>query len=163
MAHKVYRAVETALTFKDSGGDVVISLLNLAAGAGRVSARVDRGAGSKPTRYKVRAVVQFETAPIVGEQVEVYIAESDGTYADGVVGAADAALTSGQKSNLGPPAAVTLAQTTGTGTDFVASGIVDIYDRYFSVAVWNGSAGDNLKNTANACVIILTPMPDEIQ
>ena len=44
MANKIYRAVETTLSFRDSGGDAVLSLLNLGFGVGRVSARYDRGA-----------------------------------------------------------------------------------------------------------------------
>ena len=163
MAHKVYRAIENALNFHDSGGDAVLSLQNLPFQAGRVSARVDRGVGSKPARYLIRLVAQFETAPIVGEAVHAWVVGSDGTYADGVVGTADAALTAGQKSNLGPPAVTTLAQSTSTATDNIASAEVTIYDRYFSIAVWNDSAGDNLENTANASRVIVTPVPDEIQ
>ena len=162
MANKVYRAVETALTFKDSGGDAVITLQNLGKGAGRISAVYDRGAGSKPRLYKWRAVVQFETAPVVGEQVEIMLSESDGTLADGVVGAADAALTSGQKLNL-QTIGIVRAQTTDTATNFIASGMCLINDRYFSVGVWNGSAGDNLEDTANVSQVVFTPMPDEIQ
>lgn len=162
MANKVYVAPETALTFCDSGGDVVMTLQNLAAGAGRLSARYDRGAGSKPGRYHVRGVFQFETAAVVGEVVEVVIAESDGTYADGGVGTADAALTAGQKLNLNFACAVK-AQTTDTATNFIGSGIVMICSRYISVGVWNYSAADNLENTANASRVILTPIPDEIQ
>jgi len=63
MANKIYGAIETAVTFKESGGDAVITLKNLGYGAGRLSARYDRGAGSKPRLYKCRAVMQWETAP----------------------------------------------------------------------------------------------------
>lgn len=162
MSNKVYIAPETPIVFSDSDGDVVITLQNLAAGAGRLSARYDRGSGSKPARYHVRGVFQFETAPIVGEVVEVVIAESDGTYADGGVGTSDAALTAGQKLNLGFACAVK-AQTTDTATSFIGHGIVEIHERYVQVGVWNHSAGDNLENTANASRVILTPLPDEIQ
>lgn len=162
MANKVYVAPGTAITFCDSGGDAVITLQNLAAGVGRLSARYDRGTGSLPARYHVRGVFQFETAPVVGEVVEVWIAESDGTYADGGVGTADAALTAGQRLNL-KFAAITKAQTTDTATNFIASGVVEIYSRYVSIGVWNASAADALENTANACRVILTPIPDEIQ
>jgi hypothetical protein len=162
MGNKVYVAPEAALTFKDSGGDAVLALQNLGYGAGRISARYDRGEGSHPRLYKWRAVIQFETAPVVGEYVEIFLAESDGTNADGNVGTADAALTAGQKSNLNPLGPVR-AQTTDTGASFTASGYCLISERYFSVGVWNNSAGDNLKNTANASFVVLTPVPDEIQ
>jgi len=162
MPNKIYRAVETALTFKESGGDAVITLLNLAFGVGRISAQYDRGAGSKPALYKWKGVFQFETAPIVGERVEIYIAESDGTYIDGNVGAADAALVAAAKPNLKLIGIVTV-QTTDVATNFIASGLCTIYERYFSVGVWNASAGDNLENTANVNLVTLTPMPDEVQ
>jgi hypothetical protein len=162
MANKVYRAIETAITFKDSGGDAVITLANLGFGDGRLSAQYDRGAGSKPARYKWKGVFQFESAPAVGERVEIYLAESDGTSADGAVGTSDAALTAGQKSNL-KMIGIVLAQTTDTATNFIASGLCTIWERYISVGVWNASAGANLENTANANFVTLTPMPEEIQ
>lgn len=162
MANKVYAATETALVFKDSGGDAVITLQNLAAGVGRLSARYDRGTGSKPRRYKWRAVIQWETAPVVGEYAEIYLAESDGTTADANVGTADAALTAGQKLNL-PLIGLVAAQTTDTATSFVRSGYCWISERYFSVGVWNASAADNMENTANASTVTFTPVPDEIQ
>lgn len=162
MANKILTAPESAITFKDSGGSAVITLQNLAFGVGRVSARYDRGAGSRATKFKWRAVIQFETAAVLGEIVEVHIFESDGTYVDGTVGTGDAALASDKRRNATTSLFVRV-DTVSTATDIVASGEVWILDRYFSVGVWNGSAGDNLENTANVCVISFTPMPDEIQ
>jgi hypothetical protein len=158
----IYRAIQTPIVFKESGGDAVITLLNLAFGVGRISAQYDRGAGSKPVTYKWKAVMQFETAAIVGERVELYVAESNGTSIDGGVGAADAALAAAAKPNLKMIGIVTV-QTTDTATSFIASGLCTIWERYFSLGVWNASAGDNLENTANASFVSFTPMPDEIQ
>lgn len=160
--NKVYRAIETPISFRDSSGDVVLTLQNLGFGAGRVSARYDRGAGSKPRRHIVRAVMQFETAPIVGETVEIYLFESDGTYADGTVGTSDAALTSVKRNN-GALIGCVVVETTSTATDIVASFPIDINERYYSIGVWNASAGDNLENTANASRVIVTAVPDDIQ
>ena len=162
MANKIYRALETPLTWKDSGGDAVITLQNLAAGAGRVGAQYDRGAGSKPERGQVRAVIQFETAPVVGETVEIWLFQSDGTYQDGVVGTSDAALTSDKRRN-GTYVGSVIVDTTATATNIIRSFETTLIDRYFSPGVWNGSAGDNLENTANACAIIITPIAAEIQ
>lgn len=160
--NKIYRTQETSITFRDSGGDAVITLQNLAAGAGRISARYDRGAGSKARLHTWRAVIQFETAPVVGELVEIYLAESDGTYMTGTLGTSDAALSSDKRRNL-TLIGMVVADTTSTATDIIANGMCLINERYVSVGVWNGSAGDNLENTANACRIILTPVPDDIQ
>lgn len=163
MANKIYRAVESAVTFKDSGGTVVITLQNLAFGAGRVSARYDRGAGSLARLHEVIGIFQFETAPALGEAVEVYLFQSDGTYMDGTLGTSDAALTSDKRRN-GMLIGTVIADTTSTATDIVARfQDVPISSRYYSIGVWNASAGDNLENTSNASSIIVTPMPPEIQ
>lgn len=162
MANKIYRAVETSITFRDSSGDVVMSLQNLASGAGRVSAQYDRGAGSKARYHEVKGIFQFETAPVVGETIEIYLFQSDGTYVDGTVGTSDAALTTDKRKNGLLIGCVTV-DTTSTGTDVIATfQDVPISSRYYSMGAWNATA-DNLKNTANTSRIIVTPMPDEIQ
>jgi hypothetical protein len=162
VANLIYRAVETTLSFRDSGGDAVLTLQNLSAGAGRVSARYDRSTGSKPRLYEWRAVMQFNTAAVVGELVEIYLFESDGTYMDGTLGSSDAALGSDKRKN-GKLIGVVVVDTTSTATDIVASGMCVINARYFSVGVWNGSAADPLQNTSNASRVNLTPVPDEVQ
>ena len=163
MANKVYSAIETSITFQDSGGDVAMTLQNLGFGAGRVSAQYDRGAGSKSRKYSVRAVVQFETTPIVGETVEIYLFQGDGTYTDGTVGTSDAALSSDKRRN-GRLIGIVTVDTTSTATNISKTfDDVEIASRYFSLGVWNASAGDNLENTANATKIVVTPVPDEIQ
>lgn len=162
MANKIYHAPETEISFRDSGGDATLTLQNLAFGAGRVSARYDRGAGSKPGLYRWRAVMQFETAPALGELVEIYLFPSDGTYMDGTLGTSDAALSSDKRRN-GQLIGVVEVDTTSVTTDIIASGICEIYDRYISIGVWNGSAGDNLENTSNASRVNLMPVPPEIQ
>jgi hypothetical protein len=163
MPNKIYRASETPITFRDSGGDAVITLQNLAFGAGRVSARYDRGVGSVAKLHEVTGVFQFETAPALGEAIEIYLFESDGTYMDGTLGTSDAALSSDKRRN-GMLLGAVVADTTSATTDIIARfKDVPITSRYYSIGVWNASAGDNLENTANASRIIITPMPDEIQ
>jgi hypothetical protein len=162
MASKVYRAIETAVVFRDSSGTVVMTLQNLAAGAGRVSAQHDRGAGSLAQLHEVTAVFQMETAGVVGEAIEVYLFESDGTYQDGTVGTSDAALTADKRRN-GMLVGAVIVDTTSTATNIVARfKDVPITSQYYSVGVWNATA-DNLEDTANASRIIVTPMPPELQ
>lgn len=163
MTNKIYRAVETSLLFQDSGGDIVISLNNLSTGAGRISGRKDRGVGSIPIRYRWRAVFQTKTGtnPTLGTSIELYLAESDGTLMDGTLGTADAALTTDKRKNLMLIDSVIVDVAT-PDTNFIGSGIVEIYDRYFSIGVWNAT-NVNLKDTANISNITLTPMPDELQ
>lgn len=163
MANQVLYTLGTPITFQDSGGTVTMTLQNMAPGVGRISPRYDRGTGAKAGWHEVRGIFQFETAPIIGEGVEIYIAQSDGTYADGVVGTIDAALTTGQMLNLGTAAVVVKAQTVNVATDNIASETIFIASRYFSVGVYNRSAGDNLENTANASRVIVTPYVAEVQ
>jgi hypothetical protein len=162
MPNKQYHAPETTVTFKESGGDVVITLLNLGYGAGRISARVDRGSGSKPGLYRWRAVMQWENNPAATDYAEIVLSTSDGTDADGNVGTGDAALTSAQKSNCDVIGSVKAEEATGS-TARKSSGTFTILDRYYSIGVWNASATKNLKNSANVSYVILTPVPPEQQ
>jgi len=162
MAHKVYRAIGTPITFKDSGGSAVITLQNLAAGAGRVSAVYDRGAGDLPVQYKWRAVFQWTATPVVGYYAEIYLVESDGTYVDGTLGSSDAAVSAyGQLENCWQLGNNFVQVATGA-SNMVVSGECTIFDRYFSVAIWN-KATVNFQNTANVSFITFTPVPDELQ
>lgn len=169
MANKIYTLVEELITFQDSGGSAVITLQNLAFGAGRLSARYDRGTGAKPGWARLWAVVQFETAAVVGETVEIYVVpwSSHGTpLSAGGLGTADAALTSDQRRNLNNfiPNLLLIVDKTSTATNIVAQApLIYIPGRYVSVAVWNASAGDNLENTANANQISLEFVPQEVQ
>jgi len=158
MASLIYRAVETSITFKDSGGSAVWTLQNLAADAKRISARYDRGDGSLPARYRWRAVVQWTATPVVGQWAEFYIAGSDGTNADGNIGTSDAAVLHVALWNM-LHVGVVRVQTAAGATNNIASGIVDIWDRYISVGIWN-QASVGLQNTANVSFLILTPTPE---
>lgn len=162
MPNKIYRAIETAIAFTDSTGDVVLVLNNLASNTGRNSVGVDRGTGSLPYRYKWKAVIQWNAAPSIGDAAEIYIIESDGTYVDGVVNlTTGGTYTSGQALNMKQVGAAR-AQTASSATNFIASGICNIYERYFGVGVFNRSA-QNLRAANNVSRVILTPIPDEVQ
>ena len=162
MANKVYISPETVVTFTDSSGDVAITLNNLAAGAGRVSARYDRGAGSKPKLHEVAAVIQQNTDGVPGEVVEIYLFQSDGTYMDGTLGTSDAALSSDKRRNGVLIGCVSIDNSTNS-VDVVARFMdVTITSRYYSIGVYNSTA-DNLKASANVSKVIVKPIPDEIQ
>jgi len=158
MPTAIYRAVETAITFKDSGGSAVWTLQNLAGDAKRISARYDRGAGSLPIRYQWRAVVQWAATPVAGHWIEFYISGSDGTNSDGNVGTSDAATFHRELWNMLHIGCVRVQAATGAANN-IASGVVDIWDRYISVGCWN-QATTALQNTANVSYLILTPMPE---
>jgi hypothetical protein len=160
--NKIYRATETPVVFCESGGTEPFTLINLAAGAGRVSDQYDRGAGSLAELHEVTGVFQFETAPVVGQVVELYLFQSDGTYMDGTLGTSDAALTADKRRN-GILIGAVIVDTTSAATNVIARfQNVPISSRYYSIGVWNATE-DNLENTANASRVIVTPMPPEIQ
>lgn len=158
MVTTIYRAVETAITFKDSGGSAVWTLQNLASDAKRISARYDRGAGSLPSRYRWRAVIQWTATPVIGQWIEFYIAGSDGTNADGNIGTSDAATLQVELWNMLHIGCVRVQTATGAANN-IASGMVDIWDRYVSVGCWNQTS-TALQNTANVSFLTLTPMPE---
>jgi hypothetical protein len=165
MPNKIYRATETPVEFRDSGGTVTLTLNNLKASAsdsGRISARYDRGTGSQSQLHEVTGVFQFETAPQLGEVVEIYLFQSDGTYVDGNVGTADAALTADKLRN-GMFIGAVQVDTTSTSTDIIGRfSDVPISSRYYSIGVYNRVA-DNLRASANTSRVIVTPQPPEIQ
>jgi hypothetical protein len=162
MANKIYIARETAITFKGSGGDYAITLNNLAAGVARISARADQGVGSKAREFEVRAVMEFETAPVVGNTVDLYLSTSDGIDPDGQEGVADADV--GDNESLKNMKFIGSVVVTSTDADhqMTASFIIPIPTRYYSIVVHNKTA-DNLQATANTCWVIVTPIPPEVQ
>ena len=162
MANKLYVARETAIVWTDSGGDLALTFAALSPDAVRIGARKDFGAGSTARRYEWRAVVQFDTAPVVGETVDLYLATSDGTDADGATGTGDAAGTTTKLKNLKPIGRI-IVDTTSVETDIIASGECVINTRYVSPVVHNNTA-DSLANTGTpVCSFTLTPIPPEIQ
>ena len=161
MPNKVYIARETPTVWSDTTGDLVMLLNNLAAGAGRVGARKDLGAGSTSEWYTWRLTVQFETAPVVGATIEIYLSTSDGTEEDGQVGTADAAIAANDRKNLLLIGILTVTSV-DADHDMTASGICRIPTRYVSPAIWNATA-DNLQATNNTGEFTLTPTPSEIQ
>ena len=165
MPSKVYRATETPIVFRDSGGNRVLTLQNLGFGAGRVSEQYDRGSGSLAELHEITGVFQFETTTgtLVGTAIEIYLFQSDGTYMDGTLGTSDAALTADKRRN-GILIGAVIGDTESVATDIVARfQNVSITSRYYSIGVWNAATADNLENTANASRVIVTPMPPEAQ
>ncbi len=162
MANKGYIARETPVVWSDTTGDLAMTLNNLAAGAGRVGARKDFGAGSTADEFTWRLTVQFDTAPVVGETVDVYLATSDGTEEDGQVGTANAALSAEDKlKNLTLIGSLVVDVAT-VDIDFTASGVCRIPTRYVSPVIFNNTA-DNLQATNDTGELTLTAIPPEIQ
>jgi hypothetical protein len=162
MANKVYVARGTPVVWSDTAGDLVMLLNNLAATTGvRVGAQKDWGAGSTSEWYEWRLTVQFETAPVVGETVNVYLSTSDGTEEDGQVGVADAAGAVNDLPNMNFIGALVVTST-DADHDMTASGICRIATRYVCPVIHNKTA-DNLQATNDTGEFTLTPIPPELQ
>lgn len=144
---KAYYLPETKHDFLDSGGDVVITLASLGAGAGRQSADLDLGASAQPFMFRWRAWVKFATAPVVGETVDIYIKTNDGTHYDNDDGTGDAAVSAEDKlKNLHFLGSIVVDEASAT-PEFSASGTVTIFERYVQLVFWNATA-DALSATA---------------
>jgi hypothetical protein len=163
MPSKLYTALETALLFADSAQteDATMTLSALAAGAGRVSARYDRGAGSHAALYEWRIRWALTGTNVVGAALELFAFTSDGTNADGVIGTADAALASSLRDTTTPMGLAVVYQTT-TNTVMVRSGYVYIAARYVSLGLWNATTLP-LQTSTSVHGITLTPIPWESQ
>ena len=162
MANKVYINEETAKTWTDTGGDYTIDLGSLAADGVRVGAQGDLGAAPRADQYGWKLVIDgFDTAPVVGETVDLYLAFSDGTNVDGDVGELDAAGSTDDLPNLLFLGAASV-QTTTAGDNLIISGVCQITQRYVSPVIHNNTA-DALLGTADSHKFILTPVPPEVQ
>ncbi len=162
MANKVYINQEAAKTWTDTGGDYALDLGSLAADGVRVGAQCDLGAAPRADQYIYKFVVDgFDTAPVVGETVDLYLAYSDGTYVDGDVGTSDAAGFTADLPNLMYVGSASV-QTTTAADNLIISGLVNIPFRYVSPVVHNNTA-DALLGTSDAHKFILTPVPPEVQ
>jgi len=162
MVNKVYSNAETAITWTDTTGDLAMTLNNLATAAGRQGAVKDFGATAKANRYMWRAWVQFATAPVVDERVNIYLKTSDGTHPDNDDGTGNIAVSAKDKlSNLLFLGSIAVDQATAS-IEMVASGFVETDARYIMPVFWNDTA-DNLKATNNLSGFSLTPVPLEVQ
>ncbi len=166
MANKIYMQAETPIIFADAAHaseDYVITLSALAADGVRVSAQGDLSDVPRSEWYNWRLFIDgFNTAPVVGETVDVYLATSDSSGAgteDGDVGIADAAGSTVQLPNLLYLGSATV-QTTTTTDELMVSGTVRITARYVSVVVHNNTA-DALETSTHS--FTLTPVPPEVQ
>lgn len=162
MANKEYRAIETRIVFKSTGGDVLFTPTSLAAGAGRISAQYDQGVGAKPMRWLWDLATKWATATVIGEVIELYIVPGDNSNIGGL-GTSDAAVSS--KDLLRNALFIAnhiVDRTTGNSVVQESEGVVVIPWRKFSIVWWNATA-DALSATASDHEFGLTPIPPELQ
>jgi len=130
----------TSKTFKATGGDVTITIsagTNLANNAGRISARGDLGDFPRTTSYEWRAKLRSNVAATLAAAAKLYLVQSDGTYVDGNLGAADAAVAGADKLNNLKQIGQILIDISNTTDYMQASGVLSCTSRYMSLLVRN--------------------------
>jgi len=171
MANLIYRNRETTLWFVPAAAaqaeDYAFEVHNLAAAAGRQSAPCDLGEGAVAALYEWRAFVQFATAPVLGETVDIYLktmgsSASATAHPDNDDGTGEAAVSAIAKlSNLQWIGSIVVDEAVAD-IEMVASGEVFIIARAFNVVFWNRTA-DALTNDVDENGFMLSPVPMEIQ
>ena len=163
MANKIYVTPEAAITWRNAGGDNVLTLTSLAAGAGRQGALDDFGAVTPRSRkYNWRFFMQFATEPVVGEVIYIYGKTGDGTHRDNDDGAGDAAVSAEDKLRNLTLIGVLIVDEAAVAPEFSVSGDIEISSREFAPVIWNDTA-DAFSATAAEHGFDLMPTPDEIQ
>ena len=155
---KAYLLPETAIDWLSTGGDELLTLTSIAAGAGRQGALHDFGTSARSPEFAWRAWVKFATTPVVGERVKIYWKSSDGTRPDNDDGTGDIALSSEDKlKNLMFLGSITVDEAS-TSVLFVDSGDIYLPHRHGCPVFFNDTA-DALSSTATDHGFSLTPVP----
>ncbi len=166
MPNLVYVARETAkaVVWQDTAGDLAMTLNNLSGGGGaaRIGAQKDWGAGSTSEWYNWRLTLQFETPPVIGETVEIYLSTSDGTDPDGQEGVINAPIGNINSLKNMQHIGGLVVTSTDAAHPMTKSGVCRITTRYVSPVIHNNTA-DNLQATNDTGEFTLTPIPMEGQ
>jgi hypothetical protein len=171
MANLIYKNSEATLWFVPATAtqaeDAAFEVHSLAAAAGRQSAQYDFGVAAVAGLYEWRAFVQFATAPIVGEVVNIYLktagsSASATAHPDNDDGTGESAVSALDKTRNLLFLGVIVVDEAVADIEMVASGYVYIAARAVQVVFWNATA-DALTADVNESGFMLTPIPDEVQ
>lgn len=148
----------------NTGGDLDMDLGGLAADAVQMGAFLDTGTVTRYQDYTFELLIDgFDTAPVLGESVDLYFAQSEGTTNfDGnpttdPTPTAEGVMTTAQLKNT-LFAASAIVYSTTAGDELKITGTVRLNSRYVSPVVHNNTA-DALLSTADAHSLKLTPLP----
>ena len=168
MANEIRYKLDTAITFSDdtTGGTYTLDCGGLAADAVRISDQADIGittANQEPIKFRWSMVVDgFDTAPVVDETVDVYLAFGrSSSDIDGDIAATDGAGTTVSLPNM-KQIGKCVVQTTTAGNELRASGEVSITSRYVTVVIHNNTV-DALLSTSDAHTFTLEGVIPEVQ
>ncbi len=189
MANEVLQKVGTQISFGDHAGDFVggatktsieigvptdvqLALVSVAAGAGRESAKFDFGA-TRARAYSIECALEFATAPVTGEVVNLYLAPTPESVAangnvqsiDGV----DAAAPSGHSTLkeltdacMWIGSGVCSADATAT-VQTMWCGTFSPPERYGILIFVNDTSDAIFATDDIECNVVFNPIIDEIQ
>jgi hypothetical protein len=160
-----YTLPGSAITFGDSGQNVLMVFSNKGTGTGTVSAQYDKNAlatatGAMPSLWAAHCQLSFTGTNVVQTTAEFYIAHADaaGTTQDGAVGQGSTTITSDQRRVLTPIGVLSVYQTTTNTTMYASFRNIYIPGRFFSLAWWNNTGlTSETSTTKHKCT--LYPMP----
>ena len=165
MANEIYLVRGTPIVWTDSGGDEEMDLGGLAADATMGGSYYDRGASATNDEYEWELVIDgFDTAPVVGESVDLYVSGSnDTTNFDGQptslpTDTADTATgpTTDMLNNMHYVGSATVHSTTAAD-ELIVRGTCRITSRYFFPVIHNATA-DALLSSGDAHKLTMTPL-----
>ncbi len=165
----ILRDLGSRISFEPTGGTVVLTLTSLAAGAGRISAQLDRGAGDIRDRYAGALRTQFATVPVAPEIIRMYLIEgwdfrTGGIKEGGDLPGTDSAIADEDRFIAGgiligrlivPPSPAADTEYISLPFDF------QTIARYIQLGVWNGTV-DALTATAGEHEIAMYPNARDI-
>lgn len=163
MAFEIYLVRGSVVTWLVSGGNEAMDL-GAASGAAdgvTVGSYHDWGGAPRPDEYHWELDIDgFDTAPVVGESVDLYISESeDETLWTGPEAPSDTNSGTGDTDRLPnlKYAGSAIVRSTTAGDNLVASGVFRSSTRYFAPVIHNNTA-DKLLSTADAHELRITPI-----
>ena len=166
-ANDIYINPGAEVAFQSAAGDVLMTVDGgVTAGDGRKSnlwTIAATYATDRPTRYRWTCKAFWQNPALVGETLDIYLAEAnfDGEF-DGGVGDGDAAFTDEDAlRNMTPVGRVMV--THATEEQEYASGVVEITSNKAVLVVWNTSAGGAMHATATNFEFKIMPIPSNLQ
>lgn len=160
MANAILQYQDTDTTWEPAGGDEVLTLTNMADGAGRAGDEHDFGA-KFPIAVRVELETKFAVSPTAGEIVEIMWSSSiDGTNYDGECTGSDAAYSDENDQKRLYLVGV-LACTNDTSVQ--RQSWIFILPARYGLPVVGNQSGQAMTNTAGDHKLTVTPLISEIQ
>lgn len=161
MANVLQKGVPTV--WLNTGGNLDMDLGGLAANAVQMGAYLDAGLLPRPKVFRFEFLVDgFDTAPVVGESVDLYFSQSetttnfDGNPTTDPTPTAEGTMTLAQAKNTLLSGSAVVYSTTA-GDEIKITGLVTLTSRFIAPVVHNNTA-DALLSSADAHSLKLTPL-----